>query len=172
MTTTHVMMTKPTLGAEPRLRGYSVELRELARSLQSQLQQPLPLGLDHAARIDHLIEQAELRNVAHELMQLLILSDDRERRARGGTLTRAELETLRIAGATLARKLDTTIGERKRKRQVKRKHGLSGLPSDDSDMRDQILEALLNELRQLYELLASMMKNYEDMKQKPIQHFR
>ena len=119
-----------------------------------------------------MVEQGELSTVSNELMHLLILSDDLERRAQGGTLAQAELKTVCDASATLARKLDIRIGERKRKRQVKRKHGLSGLPGEDSNMMDEILEALLNKLRELYELLASMMKNFSDMAQKPIQNLR
>jgi len=122
----------------------------------------MPLGLDQAGRISYLVEQGELRAVSNELMHLLILSDALERRARGGTLTRAELKTVYDASATLARKLDIRIGERKRKRQVQRKHGSSGLTDNYSDMMDQIIGTLFNKLRQLMEALMKSLSLIED----------
>jgi hypothetical protein len=155
------------------LQGYAGELRGVGRSMQIHARAAMPGGLDKSQEARLAAERRELEVTAEAALRLAGEIGNRERKARGGALTRADMETLGMP----ARALLERINPKSPGMSMPGTPARAGLSATVQDL-DATRESVRNQRQttstafqnhdqkaiQLYNALSSVMKTFNEMR--------
>lgn len=148
---------------EQQLQRYARDLREIGKSMQTHARTTIPKGLNKNQEIILATQRRDLEATADTALNLAKQIENGERKARNGTLTRADMDSLGVPAHALMNRINRKI-QRASTPSIKEVETMQEIVRNKRQMTSTAFQNFDQKTNQLYNLLSSVMKAFNEMR--------